>query len=281
MKAYKLIIQSLAFLLLATVAATAAELASAKVVGITGSVTKTSPDGQATQLTPGAILKEGDSLAVDQLSEAKLVFSNGSEVTVKERSNISLAKLHQEAFTGNQSYEQLQADPSKSQTLLELNYGSVDFNVKKLQSGSTFDIATAMGTAAIRGTSGTVTILYNRVRNEFTLLVTNLDGVVDINSTYVGSLIFGSGNTAATSFSSNVGRKIENIPGGHTVILRVSAGDPDFREVYNALLPFFPPSQPKPVITPTPPPGASGNEDDDLGIIVVSPEGPSSPPVPQ
>lgn len=37
-------------------------------------------------------------------------------------------------------------------------------------------------------------------------------------------------------------------------------------------------SGPTPVITPTSPPGASGNENDDFGVIVVSPEGPSNTP---
>lgn len=245
-------------------------------MSMSGTVTKTAPDGTETPLAPGAILKQGDELVVGGLSEVELVFSNGSEVTVKERTSVSIAKLQQEAFSGNQSYEQLQADPSKSQTMLDLNYGSVDFHVKKLQAGSKFDIQTPLGTAAIRGTRGTITLLFNRARNEFTLQVSNVDGLVDFSSTFAGNLVFGPGNTATVGLDSTQGSKTEGVPQGSTVVMRVRAGDPGFQAVVNAIKPFIPPSTPQPVVTPTPPPGASGNENDDLGIIVVSPEGQST-----
>lgn len=276
MKAYKSIIHSLAILLLATVAASAAELASAKVTSVTGSVTKYSSNGQQTKLAPGAILKEGDSLTVAALSEAKLVFSNGSELTVEENTSVNIAKLQQEAFSGNQSYEQLQADPSKSQTLLELNYGKLSGHVKKLHADSEFNVETPLGTAAIRGTKWSALLIYNAERGEFILSVKNYDGLVDIISRYAGTITYGEGNVGTKGYDGSISETTrELIPQDHSVILRISEGDPYYDDLFE-LIRNYVPTGPQPVITPAAPSGGSGNEDDDLGIIVVSPEGPSN-----
>lgn len=253
-----------------------AELASAKVTKVVGTVTKVSSNGDKSPLTKGTILKEGDAVIARDLSSVELIFSNGSEVTVEENSSVKIETLKQEAFSSGQSYEQLKADPSKSQTLLGLDYGSLDFHVKKLQSGSTFDIETPLGTAAIRGTRGTITLLYNSVNNQFTLQVSNVDGLVDFSSTFAGNLVFGPGNTASAGFNSSEGSKTEGIPQGKTVVLRISQGDPGFQAVVNAIRPFIPASTstPKPpVITPTPGGDQDFEDDNDFDIIVVSPEG--------
>lgn len=279
MKSYLLLLCGLVFLLLSAVAASA-ELASAKVIAITGTVTKYNSSGQ-TRIAAGAILKEGDSLTTGPLGSAKLIFSNGSELTVKENSSFEISKLQQEAFNSSNSYEQLQADPSRSQTLLELNYGELEGHVKKLRSDSKFHIQTPLGTAGIRGTRWSVTLIYNAVRGEFTLTVNNFDGLVDIMSRYAGGVTFTSDKTATKSVNPTISEvATEQLPQDHTISLTIAKGDPGFQAIVNAIKPFIPASAPQPVVTPAPHPGASGNEDDDLGIIVVSPEGPSNTPTP-
>ena len=180
MKTYRLPLLSLAFFLIASVTAQAAALASAKAVAVTGTVTKYTPDKKQSPLKTGDLLKEGDSISVTALSEAKLVFSNGSEMTVEENTSINFAKLQQDSFAGNKSYQQLQADPSKSQTLLELNYGKLSGHVKKLRRDSQFEIETPLGTAAIRGTQWSAMLIYNSEREEYLFVVKNFDGMVDI-----------------------------------------------------------------------------------------------------
>ena len=58
--------------------AQAAQLASAKVLSVTGVAVKEAKDGSETPLKAGDILVEGDGVIVSGLSQAMLVFSNGS-----------------------------------------------------------------------------------------------------------------------------------------------------------------------------------------------------------
>lgn len=276
MKAYTIPILSLslAVLMAASVTAQAAQLASAKVVDVVGTVTKYSNSGQKAPLQKGDILKEGDSISVTALSQAELVFSNGSELTIEENTSVNIAKLQQESFSGNQSYEQLQADPSKSQTLLELNYGQLSGHVKKLRSDSSFNVDTPLGTAAIRGTKWSALLIYNAERGEFLLTVKNYDGLVDIISRYAGQFDYAESNIGTKGYDSSISETTQElIPQDHTIVLRLSKGDPYFDDLFQ-LIRNYVPDGPKPVITPGPGPGTRpGPDDDDFGIIVVSPEG--------
>lgn len=238
----------LCVLALSALSAHAAQLASAKVLKVEGTVSKYAPDGSNTPLKAGDILTEGDSISATALSSAFLVFSNGSEITVNENTSFSISKLEQSTFSGSQSYEQLQADPSQSQTLLELNYGELGFHVKKLQAGSTFNIETPLGTAAIRGTQGTVKLYYNAELGEFILIVTNDDGLVD----FIG-------------LSDNIA---ESIPQNQEYIIRLHRGDPLFDDLFKAYKNYIP-TEPTPGDLPLPTPIFTP---DDEGVIIVSPE---------
>jgi len=274
MKTHPFSILSLAVFMIASVTAQAAQLASAKVVDVVGTVTKYSASGQQSPLQTGDILKEGDSISVTALSKADLVFSNGSELTIEENTSLNIVKLQQEAFSGNQSYEQLQADPSKSQTLLELNYGKLSGHVKKLRSDSQFHVDTPLGTAAIRGTKWSALLIYNKERGEFLLTVKNFDGLVDIISRYVGEFEYGKGNIGDKGYDSSISEETkELIPEAHTIVIRLHKGDPYFDDLFQLIKNHIP-TGPKPVITPGPGPGPGPDGDDDFGIIVVSPEGP-------
>lgn len=247
----------------------AAQLASAKVLKVDGTVTKYSADGKQSPLKSGEILTQGDSISATALSSAMLVFSNGTEITVKENTSLNIAKLEQSPFGGGQSYEQLQADPSQSQALLELNYGEVGFHVKKLQPGSSFDIETPLGTAAIRGTQGSVQLTYNAQIEVFTLKIKNNDGLVDILSKYNGGLSYGNGNTASTGYNSNSKVKPHKIPQGNTVVIRLTRGDKLFDDLIAAYEQYIPPTTPKPRILQLPDPIFTP---EDPGVIIVSPE---------
>jgi hypothetical protein len=263
-------------ILLSALSSHAAQLASAKVLETTGTVFKYVGEDMSAPLTAGDILTEGDSISVTALSSAKLVFSNGTEITVKENTSVNIAELKQSPFSGSQSYEQLQADPSQSQALLELNYGELDFHVKKLQPGSSFNIETPIGTAAVRGTTGTVRLFYNAERQEFILKVKNNDGLVDIISRYIGEFEYGSGNTGDKGFDSGLSEDtVEPIPQNHTVIIRLNRNDPLFDDLFKTYRNFIPTKGqvelPSPVFTPNP---------EDPGVIIVSPEDQGTPPTP-
>ena len=81
------------------------------------------------------------------------------------------------------------ADPSKSKTLLELDYGQLDGHVKKLTKESSFNIKTALGTAAIRGTKFRIRLLFTA--NKFRLTITNFVGLVDLITQTTAPVISG------------------------------------------------------------------------------------------
>lgn len=274
MKSLRIPLTVLCALLLSVLSSYAAQLASAKVVAVEGTATKYAADGSQSPLKVGDILKQGDEVTVTTPGSTKFVFSNGSVVTLKENTSVSFAKLEQEAFSNGQSYEQLQADPSKSQTLLELNYGDLDFHVKKLKPGSTFDIETPIGTAAIRGTEGTVSLQYNAELGQFILKIVNKVGRVNVKSQYKGSIEYSEGLGDKGFDSSASQSQSSPIPPAHTVVLRLHRNDPAFDTIFNLIKNFIPTETrpgfikiPAPEITP-----------EDTGVIVVSPEGPGSTP---
>ena len=258
---------------LSSLTATAAQqLASAKVLSMSGTVTSKSEDGVESPLMIGAILGQGDSIATGAWSTALLVFSNGSEILVTEETSITIVELSQEAFGGTKSYEQLKADPSKSQSLLQLNYGKVSGHVKSLKAGSRFDIETPLGTAAIRGTKFVIECRYNAIRGEFIFVVYNLDGKVDLISRLNGTSKYGSGNSAEKAYEAEGEETIESIPPAHRITVRISGNNPNFERIVNPEV-NFPPfknndTQPEvPVLPPEVTP-------EDQDTVVASPNQP-------
>ena len=209
---------------LSVATANAAQLASAKVLSVSGTVTSYTEGGAETPLQAGAILTQGASICTKPSSQAELVFSNGSELTVMENSRLTLAELSQEAFGGTKSYEQLQADPSRSQTLLKLNYGKTSGHVKKLSDGSQFLVETPLGTAAIRGTNFTIALNFNPTSGLYSLQVSNHDGLVDLITKAEGSKENGDYDPKATETSTP-------IPAGQEFAVSISADDPNFDTV--------------------------------------------------
>ncbi|MFP4203805.1 MAG: FecR domain-containing protein, partial [Opitutales bacterium] len=191
--------------------ANAAELASAKVLEVKGSVTYHA-QGSEKPLKQGMIIKEGADLTTAPLSNAKLAFSNGSILTIQENSSLSFDELSQKSFNGNKTYEELEADPSESQTRLQLNYGKVRGETKKLRDESNFEVSSPLGTAAIRGTIFSVLVGYNAERGEYSFQVTNENGEVYVISRYSGALDFGRGNVASKGYSGDTEERRQSLP---------------------------------------------------------------------
>ena len=248
------------------------QLASAKVLSMSGTVTSASEDGVESPLMIGAILGQGDSIVTGAWSTALLVFSNGSEILVTENSSITIVELSQEAFGGTKSYEQLKADPSKSQSLLQLNYGKVSGHVKSLKAGSRFDIETPLGTAAIRGTKFVIECRYDAKRLEYHLIVNNLNGKVDIISRYPGAVKYGRENHADKGYDPEASEETEALPPAHKIIIRFSSNNPNFERIVSPEV-NFPPfknndTQPEiPVLPPEVTP-------EDQDTVVASPNQP-------
>lgn len=179
--------------LAAVTALQAAEAASAKVFSVSGPSVLYRADGSEKPAEVGDVLRQGDGLVAGPVATVVLAFSNGSMLTLDPRASITLAEMSQQPFSGGAAYEQLSADPSVSTNLIELSYGNVGFEVKKLRPGSSFDIETTLGTASVRGTKGGVTF-YPRTETGRAVATVNvssgtvffdtfLDGEVSIDAT--------------------------------------------------------------------------------------------------
>jgi len=214
---------------LSVATANAAQLASAKVLSVSGTVTSYTEGGAETPLQAGAILTQGASICTKPSSQAELVFSNGSELTVMENSRLTLAELSQQAFGGTKSYEQLQADPSRSQTLLKLNYGKTSGHVKKLSDGSQFLVESPLGTAAIRGTNFTIALNFNPTTGLYSIQVSNHDGLVDLITTAEGSKEDG-------DYDPNAAETSTPIPAGQEFAVSISADDANFGTVIEQMI---------------------------------------------
>ena len=265
----------------------AAELATAKVLSVSGTIMRSEGGafikigGRESTLKVGDILRQGDRLNSTKNSKAILVFSNGSEITLYQNSSLSIIALEQEPYTSKRVYNELEADPSKSQTLLELDYGQLDGHVKKLSKESSFNIKTALGTAAIRGTKFRIRLLFTA--NKLRLTITNFVGLVDLITQTTAPVISGDiddgeGNTfdsdsnvdttpippaGECNVETNEGSSaFESVISGLSAIpgLEVGVSDDGTLSVEIDLGGFFP----APEITPDP--------EIDPGIIVVSPE---------
>jgi hypothetical protein len=273
-------------LAISALSAHAAELATAKVLSISGTVVKTEGGGvikvggRESSLKVGDILREGDRINTTDGSKVFLVFSNGSEVTLYQNSSLSIVELEQEPYTSKRVYNELVADPSKSQTLLELDYGQLDGHVKKLSNTSSFNINTPLGTAAIRGTRFSISLGFSG--GKFTLSISNFDGLVDLITQTSAAVITGdTGDGEGNNFDGGQDAATTPIPAGGDCDVSASPGNPVLNAIVSGLsaAPGLDVSLsadgtlkveidvstiiPAPVITPDPV--------TDPGVIVVSP----------
>lgn len=282
-------------LVISALSSHAAELATAKVLSVSGTVIKTEGGGgsfkiggRESPLKAGDILREGDRIHSTEGSKVFLVFSNGSEITLFQNSSLSIVDLEQEPYTSKRIYNELEADPSKSQTLLELDYGQLDGHVKKLSNTSSFNIKTPLGTAAIRGTRFSISLLFTG--DKLILSVSNFDGLVDILTQSSSKVVTGKkgggkggnkGGGKVNEFASDADGTSTPIPAGGNCDVSASAGNPVLNAIISGLAAVpglnvslsangtltveidLGGSIPAPEITPDP--------DTDPGIIVVSP----------
>ena len=273
-------------LAISALSAHAAELATAKVLSISGTVVKTEGGGlikiggRESTLKVGDILREGDRINTTDGSKVFLVFSNGSEVTLYQNSSLSIVELEQEPYTSKRVYNELVADPSKSQTLLELDYGQLDGHVKKLSNTSSFNINTPLGTAAIRGTRFSISLGFSG--GKFILSISNFDGLVDLITQTSAAVITGdTGDGEGNNFDGAQDATTTPVPAGGNCDVSASPGNPVLNAIVSGLsaAPGLDVSLsadgtlkveidvstiiPAPVITPDPV--------TDPGVIVVSP----------
>jgi hypothetical protein len=81
------------------------------------------------------------------------LLSNGTLLTLTENTRMKVATFKQEPFRDDGSkLAELPGEPSSSEVLIDLDFGSLVVKTKKLNKSSSFDINSPLGVAGIRGT---------------------------------------------------------------------------------------------------------------------------------
>lgn len=143
-------------------------------------------------LRTGSLITEGQMIATGPKASVMLAFSNGATVTIGEKSLVELDEFTQHPFSAMFKMSEATAEPSNSQTRLDLVRGELIANVKKLnkEEGSNFEIKTPLGVAGIRGTTFQISYIPedqkdtpNAKRNvtaaDFAIVM--LEGVIEMN----------------------------------------------------------------------------------------------------
>jgi hypothetical protein len=171
-------------LLLTATAQTAAGMI--KVGKVQGEALRVFADGRpAQQLKPGDMLTESDTITTGKESLAVLVFMNGSSVKVGADSKLRIEEFKMDPLGEDISAAKLDREPSKSKTTLDLQFGEMVGDVKKLnyEAGSSFKIKTPVGAAGIRGTTFRIVFRPTGDGRTFTFQLATAEGNVAFEGT--------------------------------------------------------------------------------------------------
>lgn len=158
-----------------------------KALRITGNVTKLSANGTSSRLVDGALLVESDTIVTDLNSGVVLVFMNGSSVKLGAGSRLAIEQFKMDPLTEDIAVAKLTAEPTVSQTTLNLSYGELVGDVKKLNRSSNYSIKTPAGAAGIRGTQFRIVLIPSLDGKTFSFTLSTADGLVVLSGTAPGS----------------------------------------------------------------------------------------------
>lgn len=124
-----------------------------KAAKIEGEVLKLNKDGTSTQIRDNEALTESDVLTTGKGSSVVLVFMNGSSIKLGAESRLAIDEFKMDPLAENITLSPTMAgEPTVSKTALNLSYGELVGDVKKLNKSSSYSIKTPVGAAGIRGT---------------------------------------------------------------------------------------------------------------------------------
>lgn len=108
-----------------------------------------------TRLIQGKQIEVGAKIVTEANGNVILLFENGSTINVRPGTTFSIKEFACEPFDRSKvEWRALRSEPGESsRTKVQVDDGTIVANVRKLRRSSTFDIATPLGTAGIRGTT--------------------------------------------------------------------------------------------------------------------------------
>lgn len=119
---------------------------------VEGEVLKIAIDGTQTPIKERDVLKQSDTVSTGRGASVILSFDNGSTVKLGADSRLAIEEFLIDPFAADYKVAGATAEPSVSKTTLNLTYGEMVGDVKKLNTSSSYSIKTPVGAAGIRGT---------------------------------------------------------------------------------------------------------------------------------
>lgn len=158
-------------------------------------------DSNGTVPTKGTNLAAGDTIVTGTGARAALAFSNGSLYEVAENSKFSVQEYLQEPWTFSvEGWNALEAEPTKSQTKVFLEYGELVGKVKTLDPASSMQVSTPLGVAGIRGTTFKFRVARNPDGSPRSVTVLLVEGRVNFTPQGSGeSTVITPGNSVTVS----------------------------------------------------------------------------------
>ncbi len=191
---------------------------------VVGKVELVDAAGNRKPLTKGMQFTEGNVVQAGDASGATLVFSNGATMRVTANAQLAVTNFKQAPFDAdkNGTFIRLQSDPSQSITELDLRNGTLQGEVKKLNIAekSSFTVNTPAGSAGIRGTIVSITVVRDSSGNVIGITANCATGAIAFSpAANVAASATTSGGSSTTITNSNV-----NVNAGATVSISVSFG---------------------------------------------------------
>jgi len=170
---------------------------------VSGDVKVKSGTAEAVPLKHNDFVKEGDLIMAGKDGTALLAFSNGATIRVTPNAQMAITKYKQDKYDEDAegTFLRLSKDPSKSDTELDLRNGTLQGEVKQLNNtaGSKFTVNTPAGSAGIRGTVVSITVVRNAAGVVTGIVANCLTGSVQFTpSTPTTSVVTSTGGTSTT-----------------------------------------------------------------------------------
>lgn len=128
------------------------QIGQIKAARVENQVFKVLADGTTSPVKNGDLLTEKDVIGTAKGASVVLVFMNGSSVKLGSDSRLAIDEFKMDPLAEDLHTGGLKAEPTVSKTTLNLTYGELVGDVKKLNTSSTYSIKTPVGAAGIRGT---------------------------------------------------------------------------------------------------------------------------------
>jgi len=146
-----------------------------RAVKVEGTAWQIRSGGQRERLKEGDFLRQGNTVTTADNGRVILLFQNGSTVNLQPGTRFAIDQFLIDPFDAEKvDFRTIRSEPSQSATKIRVDEGTITSKVAKLKRASSYNIATPLGTAGIRGT--VVTISANP--NASTFVVT--EGMIQV-----------------------------------------------------------------------------------------------------